>query len=70
MIATDADGGAYQIAEVFAWWGDNDKAIQWLERAYVQHDGGLAGVKVDPLLKRLRLDPRYKTILRKMNLQE
>jgi len=70
MIAKDADGGAYQIAEVFAWWGDNDKAIQWLERAYVQHDGGLAGVKVDPLLKRLRLDPRYKTILRKMNLPE
>jgi adenylate cyclase len=70
MISKDADGGAYQIAEVFAWWGDNDKAIQWLERAYMQHDGGLAGVKVDPLLKRLRLDPRYKAFLRKMHLPE
>jgi TolB-like protein/cytochrome c-type biogenesis protein CcmH/NrfG len=70
MIAKDADGGAYQIAQVFAWWGDKDKAIQWLERAYVQHDGGLASVKVDPLLRRLRLDPRYKAFLRKMNLPE
>jgi len=33
MIAKDANGGAYQIAEVFAWWGAKDKAIQWLERA-------------------------------------
>jgi hypothetical protein len=36
----------------------------------VQHDGGLASVKVDPLLRRLRLDPRYKAFLRKMNLPE
>jgi TolB-like protein/cytochrome c-type biogenesis protein CcmH/NrfG len=70
MIAKDADGGAYQIAEVFAWWGDKDKGIEWLERAYVQHDGGLAGVKVDPLLRRLRPDPRYQAFLRKMNLPE
>jgi hypothetical protein len=44
--------------------------MQWLERAYAQHDGGLAGVKVDPLLKRLRPDPRYKAFLRKMHLAD
>jgi tetratricopeptide (TPR) repeat protein len=71
LIAKDANGAAFQIAEVFAWWGDKDKAIQWLQRAYVQHDGGLVTVKVDPLLlKSLRSDPRYRAILRKMNLPE
>ena len=70
MIAKDADGGAFQIAEVFGWWGDKDKAIQWLDRAYLQHDGGLATVKVDPLLRSLRPDPRYKAFLNKMNLPE
>ena len=70
MIAKDADGSAFQIAEVLAWWGDKDKAIQWLDRAYSQHDGGLATVKVDPLLRSLRPDPRYKAFLKKMNLPE
>jgi TolB-like protein/cytochrome c-type biogenesis protein CcmH/NrfG len=70
LIAKHADSVAYQIAEVYAWWGDKANAFQWLDRAYVQHDGGLALVKVDPLLKRLRPDPRYKALVRKMNLSE
>jgi serine/threonine protein kinase/TolB-like protein/cytochrome c-type biogenesis protein CcmH/NrfG len=63
-------GAACQIAEVYAWWGDKSNAFQWLDRAYVQHDGGLWYVKVNPLLKSLRLDPRYKAFLHKMNLPE
>jgi hypothetical protein len=65
-----ADSGAYQIAEVYAWWVDKDNAFQWLDRASVQHDGGLILVKVDPLLKSIRPDPRFKAFLRKMNLPE
>jgi tetratricopeptide (TPR) repeat protein len=70
LIAKHADGAAYQIAEVYAWWGDKDNAFQWLDRAYVQHDGGLTYIKVNPLLKSLRPDPRYKAFLHKMNLPE
>jgi hypothetical protein len=39
-----------------------------LERAHLQHDGGLTTIKVDPLLKNLRSEQRYKAILHKMNL--
>ncbi len=70
LIAKYQDVAAYQIAEVYAWWGDKGNAFQWLDRSYVQHDGGLGVVKVDPLLKSLRSDPRYKAILHKMNLPE
>jgi serine/threonine protein kinase/Tfp pilus assembly protein PilF len=70
LISKYADGAACQIAEVYAWWGDKGKAFQWLDRAYVQRDGGLGTVKVDPLLKSLRLDPRFKAFLHKMNLPE
>jgi TolB-like protein/cytochrome c-type biogenesis protein CcmH/NrfG len=60
---------AYQIALVYAARNDADRAFAWLERAFIQHDGGLTWVKDDPLLKNIENDPRYKAFLRKMKLQ-
>ncbi len=62
------DGAAYQVAEAYAFRGETDKAFEWLERAYIQRDGGLTDLKVDPLLKSIRKDPRYKELLKKMKL--
>ena len=59
---------AFQIAEVYAFRGEADKALEWLERAYAQRDGGLAEMKGDPLLKNLERDPRYAAFLKKMRL--
>ncbi len=70
LIAKHAPDSAYQVAEALAWRGENDKAFEWLERAYQQRDGGLTEVKVDLLLNRLRGDPRFKAVLKKMNLPE
>ena len=58
------------VAEVYAWRAEADKAFEWLERAYRQRDQDLSYLKVDPLLAHLRGDPRYKALLRKMNLPE
>jgi tetratricopeptide (TPR) repeat protein len=68
FIAKYQAGGAYNIAQVFAFRGQVDQAFKWLEQAYIQHDGGLFLVKVDPLLRNLRQDPRYVSFLKKMNL--
>ncbi len=70
LIAKDGANSAYQIAEVFAWRGERDKALEWLERAYKQKDGGLTSIKTDPLLKSLHADPRFKALLRKLKLPE
>jgi adenylate cyclase len=70
LSAKHAHDGAYQIAEAVAWRGEKDKAFAWLERAYQQNDGGLSEVKVDLLLERLHGDPRFKMLLKKMNLSE
>ena len=70
LIGKHAQDAAYQIAEVYAWRGEKDKAFEWLERAYTQHDGGLVEMKVDLLLADLHGDPRYQAFLRKMNLPE
>ncbi len=61
---------AFQIAEIFAWRGEQDKAFEWLERAYVQRDGGLFDMKSDIPLKSLRADARFKALLRKLRLPE
>jgi tetratricopeptide (TPR) repeat protein len=70
LLAKHTQEAAYQIAEVFAWRGEKDKAFEWLERAYAQRDGGLVQVKVDPMLDGLHGDPRFKTFLKKMKLPE
>ncbi len=69
QIARWADRGAFFVAMTYAYRGDHDLALQWLERAYQQKDTGLTIVG-EPLFKNLADDPRYKAFLRKMNLPE
>jgi tetratricopeptide (TPR) repeat protein len=59
---------AFQIAEVYAFRGETDKALEWLERAHAQRDAGLTLMKGDPLLKNLERDPRYAALLKKVRL--
>ena len=58
----------YEIALVYAWRGDRDRAFEWLERAYLQHDIALRNVKVEPLLRGLHGDARFPALLREMGL--
>src|ERR1035441_424375 len=68
LISKDAHDAAYQVAEVYAWRSEPDNAFAWLDRAYTQRDGGMAELKYDPLLAKLRGDPRYAAMLKRMNL--
>jgi TolB-like protein/cytochrome c-type biogenesis protein CcmH/NrfG len=58
----------YPIAVVYANRNDFDMAFAWLDRAFQMHDGWVPWLPWDPLLKNLRGDPRYRVLLRKMNL--
>ena len=68
LIATHGSAGAYQIAEVYAYRGEDDKALDWLERAYQQHDSGMTYLKADNLFNNLHQNPRYLELLKKMRL--
>lgn len=68
LIAKHDTDWAYQIAEVYAFRGESDKAFEWLERAYKQRDPGLTQIKNDPLLKTLRHDRRFTDLLKKLHL--
>ncbi|HMF59122.1 MAG TPA: hypothetical protein VK595_02050, partial [Vicinamibacterales bacterium] len=68
FLEKEKDRAAFQIAETYAFRGEADKALEWLELAYTQRDSGLVGMKGDPLLKTLESDPRYRVFMRKMRL--
>ena len=68
LIAHARDGFAYQIAQIYAVRGEADKAFEWLQISFDDHDGGTLGLSVDPLLRSLRDDPRYKNLLVKLGL--
>jgi len=68
LITRFGQVAAYQVAEVFAWRGELDKAFQWLDRAVAQRDPGLTYLKTDPILRRLYGDPRWEELLRRLNL--
>ena len=59
---------AYQIAQVYAVRGEKDKAFEWLQISFDDHDGGTPSLLVDPLLRGLRDDSRYKAMLEKVGL--
>src|SRR6266496_428677 len=68
LIATGRDSLAYQIAQVYAVRHELDKAFEWLQIAFDNRDGGMPSLLVDPLLRSLRDDPRYKSMLEKIGL--
>lgn len=68
LIAKHRQEAPYQIAEVYAFRGQMDRAFEWLERAYTARDSGVTEIKGDPLLKSLERDPRYTAFLQKTRL--
>ena len=70
LIATNGETAAYQIAEVYGYRDDKDKAFEWLERARRQRDAGIPGLRPDLLLKNLHDDPRWDAFLRTMGLAD
>jgi tetratricopeptide (TPR) repeat protein len=70
LIAKTAETSAYQVAEVYAYRNDKDRAFEWLERARRQRDAGLPAMRPDPLLANLHSDPRWEALLRNVGLAD
>ena len=62
--------GSYQVAQIYAWRGEADRAFEWLGYAVEERDPGLTYLKRDPVMRALRGDPRYAALVRKLNLPE
>jgi eukaryotic-like serine/threonine-protein kinase len=60
---------ARNIAAVYAGLGNKDKAFEWLEKGF-QDKGDLSWISFEMPFESLRDDPRFKDLLRRMNLPE
>ena len=60
----------WQIGTLYTRAGKNDEALKWLEMALEAHDNNIPYISVDPLFDGLREHPRFRAMLRKMNLPE
>jgi hypothetical protein len=58
------------LAAVYAALDENDKAVELLEQAYTSRDLLLRFIKVGYEYDGLRQDPRFKDLLKRMNLPE
>jgi adenylate cyclase len=61
---------AYQVADLYAFRGETDKAFEWFEIARRQRDPGFSWILSDPLLGDLYQDPRWEPLLESVGLLE
>ncbi|MGA2533597.1 MAG: protein kinase [Candidatus Aminicenantales bacterium] len=60
---------AWQIGTLYTRAGMKDEALEWLKKAHQAHDPNMPYISVDPIFDILRDDPRFRDLLRQMNLK-
>jgi TolB-like protein/DNA-binding winged helix-turn-helix (wHTH) protein/Tfp pilus assembly protein PilF len=63
-----ATASPYTVATIYAGLGENDKALESLEKARSEKSFQILSLKSDLLLDTLRTDPRFQNLLRRMSL--
>jgi eukaryotic-like serine/threonine-protein kinase len=55
-----------RVARLYAYAGERDLALQWLEKGYVERDFEMVYLRVQPTWENLRSDPRFQDLVRRM----
>jgi TolB-like protein/Tfp pilus assembly protein PilF len=66
LIAKYEKDWSYNIAYVYAFCGQSDKAFEWLDKAVAYKDGGLSEIVPQTLFEKIHSDPRWLPFLRKL----
>lgn len=61
---------SYLIAKAYGFFGNSQPAFEWLDRAFREKAKALTDLQSEPAFRAWRGDPRYKALLRKMQLPE
>jgi len=68
-MAKYPDQSPFNVAQVYVALGDYGKALDKLEQAYQTRDIWMYNLNVDPAFDPIRNEPRFKALLKKMNLE-
>ncbi len=60
---------AFKLAQTYALVGDRDRAIATLQKSLDRGESDILGIWIEPALKGLRGDPRYRAIVSKVGLE-
>src|SRR5205814_5583489 len=60
----------FYVAIVYAGLGENERALDWLEKPYADHSNAIVFLKVDPQLDSLGSNPRFHELQRRLRLPE
>jgi serine/threonine-protein kinase len=66
--AERGDVSAMLLVYPYAGLGESDRAFEWLERSLEERSGLDTNLKVEPMFDRLRGDPRFTTLMRRLRL--
>jgi serine/threonine-protein kinase len=69
FITKDSNGGAFQIAVLYAIRKEPDQMFKWLDTAYDTRDSGLTQLAVTPFFLPYRDDPRFAALCQKLNVR-
>ncbi len=56
----------WMIASMYTGLDQKDEAFKWLEKSYKQRDHWLIYLNISPVVDKLRSDPRFKALVKKM----
>src|ERR1700730_1456403 len=62
--------GTLELASAYARVGDKEKSLEWLQKAYEERNGNITLVNSFPDYKRLRGDPRFSALLKRIGLPD
>ena len=68
LIAKLEKDASYNIASIYAFRGEADKAFEWLDKAVQYQDPGVSQIVSDNLFDHIHSDPRWLPFLRKLGL--
>jgi TolB-like protein/Tfp pilus assembly protein PilF len=69
FIAKNSNGGAFQVAVLYAIRKEPDEMFKWLDTAYATRDSGLSQLAVTPFFLPYMNDPRFIALCQKLNVQ-
>ncbi len=58
---------SYFFAQVYVDLGEKDEGLRWLERAYAERDSRMVQLRTDPGFDSVRSDPRFQSLMRRLD---